>query len=409
MALTDKRPTVSSPQKTSYWDSPVTSYYLILGSTVLLLGIGLVMVLSSSSVTELAKSGNPYQVFLSQLQFVLLGLPLMLVVMRLPVKFFRNIAWAALGVAFVLQLLVFTPLGYANKGNRNWIFLGSMSFQPSELLKLALAVWCAAVLANKWRKLHELKHMLIPLLPVAVMGLGLILLGHDLGTALVVALVVVATLFVAGLPWRYIFLGLGAAALAVFQLMNGNRMGRINAWLGSCDGADAFGACFQTKHGTWGLASGGFTGLGLGASRQKWSYLPEAHNDFIFAIIGEELGLVGTLSVLGLFGVLAYAMTRVISRHPDPFVKIATAGIMAWIVGQALINIGVVIGALPVIGVPLPLVSAGGSALVSTMLALGVVMAFARNEPGTKEALAARRGVISRTVGVLGRAKAGAK
>lgn len=409
MALTDKRPAVSSPQKTSYWNSPVTSYYLILGSTVLLLGIGLVMVLSSSSVTELAKTGNPYKVFLSQLQFVLMGLPLMLFAIRLPVTFFRRIAWGALGVAFVLQILVFTPLGYANKGNRNWIYLGSMSFQPSELLKLALAIWCAAVLANKWRKIHELKHMLIPLLPVAAVGLGLILMGHDLGTALVVALLIAATLFVAGLPWRFIFLGLVAAAVGVFQLMNGNRMGRINAWLGSCDGADAFDACFQTKHGTWGLASGGFTGLGLGASRQKWSYLPEAHNDFIFAIIGEELGLVGTLSVLGLFGVLAYAMTRVISRHPDPFVKIATAGIMAWIVGQALINIGVVIGALPVIGVPLPLVSAGGSALVSTMLALGVVMAFARNEPGTREALAARRGVIRRTVGVLGRVKAGAK
>ena len=202
----------------------------------------------------------------------------------------------------------------------------------------------------------------------------------------------------------------GAVALPViWQItqMSDSRIRRITAFFS--DDCDPQKECYQTTRGLYALASGGWTGQGLGESREKWSYLPERHNDFIFAILGEELGLLGTVLVLGLFGVLAVAMTRVIRRHTDPFVQITTAAIAAWVLGQALINIAVVIGLLPVIGVPLPLVSAGGSALITTMVALGVVLSFARNEPGAGEALAARTGVVRRSLAVVGRSSRGGR
>jgi cell division protein FtsW len=186
-----------------------------------------------------------------------------------------------------------------------------------------------------------------------------------------------------------------AASLALTSV---NRMGRIQSWLVGCTDPDK---CFQTIHGQYALADGGWWGVGLGASREKWMWLPEAHNDFIFAIIGEELGLPGTLVVIALFGVLAFACYRLVLRSKDFFVRVATAGVMVWILAQAVINIGSVIGLLPVIGVPLPLVSSGGSALMATLFALGMLLSFARNEPGCREALAARPGVVRRSLAVL--------
>jgi len=233
-----------------------------------------------------------------------------------------------------------------------------------------------------------------------------VLAGDDLGTALVLLLIVSGCLWVAGVPMRMFGVaGAGAAlGVALLTIGHGSRTTRIGAFLNSNE-CDKTTDCYQTMHGKWGLASGGWGGLGLGQSREKWAYLPEAHNDFIFSILGEELGLVGTLLVLALFGLLAFAMIRMIRRHPDPFVQIATGGILCWIVGQALINIAVVIGLAPVIGLPLPLVSAGGSALIMTMAALGVVIAFARSEPGAQEALRARAGVVRRSLAVVGRAR----
>ena len=399
----------ASPQRRhgsllGHWNSVVTSYYVIVGASSLLLVIGLVMVLSSSSVESLDKSGNAYAVFLDQAKFALLGLPVAIVLARMPVRFFRAIAWPALGAAIAFQSLVFLGLGCGEGGNKNWVCLpGGVTAQPSETIKLALALWLAVVLARKQAYLEQWKHVFIPAVPVAGIAIGAVLLGHDLGTALVMFVLVAGALFVAGVPLRMfgvagVFAG---AAVTALVLLSDNRMGRISNWLGG-DECSASADCYQTLHGSWGLASGGIGGLGLGQSREKWSYLPAAHNDFIFAILGEELGLVGTLVVLGLFALLAFAMIRIISRHPDPFVKIATGGILAWIVGQAFVNIAVVIGLAPVIGVPLPLVSAGGSALIMTMAALGVVIAFARDEPGAADALAARAGVVRRSLAVVG-------
>lgn len=384
------------------WNSAVTSYYVLTGATALLIVLGLVMVLSSSSVEALDDDKSPYAVFLAQAQYALIGVPVLWVMSRLPVAVYKRLAWFALLASGVLQLLVFSPLGVGEKGNTNWIALGSFSMQPSEVVKLALAIWLGVVLARKRPLLGEWKHSLIPVLPVAAGAIGLVLMGHDLGTALIMMMLVAGAMFIAGVPLRIfgfaaLLAATGAAALTV---TSENRLGRILAW--TSNNCDAQGDCYQTVHGGYGLATGGWAGLGLGASREKWSYLPEAHNDFIFSVIGEELGLIGTLLVLGLFALLGLAMFRVVARHPDPFVKITTGAIACWVIGQALVNIGVVIGLVPVIGVPLPLVSAGGSALIMTMAAMGVVISFARSEPGAAEALAARGGVVRRSLAVIG-------
>lgn len=387
----------------SHWDSAVTSYYLMVGASALLLVLGLVMVLSSSSVDSLAAGDSPYKVFLNQAQFALMGLPLMIVASRIRPGGYRRIAWPALAVAIFLQLLIFTPLAVGTKGNLNWISLGpGLTIQPSEFSKVALAVWLGVVLARKQDLLHDWKHVAIPAGPAVGVVVGLVMVGKDLGTALIFVLLVAGALFVAGVPMRiFTVLAVATAGLVAIAASTSNRAGRIFAIFGG-ETADPSGIGYQTQRGLEALGSGGFAGVGLGASREKWSYLPEAHNDFIFAVIGEELGLLGTLLVLLLFAILGIAMVRIIRRHPEPMVKITTAAIGCWIIGQALINIGVVIGLVPVIGVPLPLVSAGGSALIATMLALGIVISFARDEPGAREALAARSSVVRRSIAVVG-------
>ncbi|SNT04541.1 cell division protein FtsW [Micrococcales bacterium KH10] len=386
------------------WDSPLTSYYMLVGATTMLLVLGLVMVLSSSSVDALAEGKSVYSKFLDQGLFVLIGLLPMLAATRIKLTFYLRFAWVLLFASFALQLLIFTPLARGKGGNMNWVAIGgSFTIQPSEFMKLALAVWLGFIMFRKNDLLHDWRHAVIPAIPVIAVALGLVMGGHDLGTAGVMILLAAGAHFVAGIPMRIFAVAAGGlGAFAVWYLAGSdNRMNRVKAWLGHADIADPQELAYQTKHGLWGLGTGGFTGVGLGAGRQKWSYLPEAHNDFIFAVIGEELGLVGTVAVLMLFAVLGIAMVRVIRRHPHPMVKVTTAAIACWIIGQALINIGVVIGLLPVIGVPLPLVSAGGSALLATMLALGIVIHFAREEPGAPELLKARPSLVRRSVAVV--------
>ncbi|WP_402467987.1 putative lipid II flippase FtsW [Isoptericola aurantiacus] len=391
------------------WNSTVTSYYLLVGATGLLLVIGLVMVLSSSTVTSIAAGESPYAEGVTQARFALIGLPVMLLAARTPVHWYKRMAWPVLLLAVGLLVAVLL-VGEATNGNQNWLPLGPVRFQPSELAKLALAVWLGAVLGRKQHLLGSVPHALVPAVPGALVVLGLVMAGNDLGTALIIAALVAGALWIAGAPTRLLLpMGvLGAVLVVVYAVLgNSDRMGRILATYGGC--ADQASECYQSLHGLYGLGTGGLFGVGLGASREKWRYLPEAHNDFIFAIIGEELGLLGTLCVLALFAVLGVAMARVVRRHPDPFVKIATAAVACWIVGQAFVNIGVVVGLLPVIGVPLPLVSAGGSALVATMAALGMVISFARSEPGASEALATRGGVVRRSLTVLGRGRRAAR
>ena len=385
-------------------DAPVTSYYVLLSVTVVLVVIGLIMVLSASSVKSLVESDNatPYVYFRKQLVFAALGGVAMLVASRVPVRGWKALSLPILAGALFAQLLVFSPLGVTVNGNRNWLAIGSFTLQPSEFAKIGLVLVGAAVLSAKRRSLGRIRHVLVPyVVPVVALTLVLVLAGHDLGTAMVMVGVVAAVLFAAGVPHRLFVWG-GAAMVAgavTLVVTSPNRLARFDVWLGK--DTNPYGAARQPLHGRYALADGGWWGVGLGASREKWQWLPEAHNDFIFAILGEELGLPGTLVLLALFCALALVCYRIVLRSNDLFVRIATAGVMAWIICQAVINIGAVIGLLPVIGVPLPLVSYGGSSLMTTMFALGILLSFARQEPGCAAALSAKPSVVRRSLAVL--------
>ncbi|MDI2098243.1 putative lipid II flippase FtsW [Ruicaihuangia caeni] len=356
------------------------NYFLLLGTTIFLVVLGLVMVLSSSAVESLRDGGGGFSGFTNQGLYALIGVPLMLVVSRLPVSFFKR--WAPIGIAvgIVLQLLVFTPLGWGYGGNRNWLSLAGFSMQPSELVKLALCLWLAWVLSAKPERLHDWRQLLKVVAPVAAASIGLVLVGNDLGTAVIMLAIVFGSLFFAGVRLRFLVVpGILIGMFGVlFAQLSASRRARIEAWLSGCE-TDYLDTCWQVQHGTWALASGGVFGVGLGNSRTKWSWLPEAENDFIFAIIGEELGLLGAAVVLLLFVVLAIAFVRIIRQQRDPFSRIVASGIMVWVISQAFVNIAVVLGILPVLGVPLPLISAGGSALITTLLGIGVALALARN------------------------------
>jgi cell division protein FtsW len=389
-------------------ESPLATHHVLLGTTAMLVVIGLVMVLSSSSVEALTQYGSPYYLFLNQAKFAVLGAVVLVVASRVPARTWQRLALPALLATAFLQLLVFVPgLGWAVNGNRNWIRIGSFSAQPSEAAKVALVLALALALSRRREQLHQPAKLLGAMVPSVALTVGLVLLTKDLGTALIMMVVVAVMLWVAGVPAKWFALaGAGGAVLATLLVVtSSNRMGRVEDWLfGATDTTDAIqGLSWQPVQGKYALASGGWWGLGLGASREKWSWLPEAHNDFIFAIIGEELGLPGTLTILVLFGVLALATLRLVRRSENFYAKLAVAGIAAWILGQACLNMAVVLSLLPVIGVPLPFISAGGSALVLTLLGMGILLSFARAEPGAPEAIRARESVVARSLAVLPR------
>jgi cell division protein FtsW len=363
------------------------NFFLLLGTTLFLLAFGLVMVLSASSVEDGASAGHDFfSSFARQGLYALIGLPLMLIASRMPLGFWRKWAWpAVLGTSF-LQLLVFLPgLGFYYQGNRNWIKIGAFTAQPSELVKLALILWVAWILAAKKNLLDDWKHVFLPIAPVAAVAIGLVLAGNDLGTALILGAVVLGCLFYAGVRFRIIAVAIAVVGVVVFIALHvggSSRGSRITAFLSGCPSSQyATQYCWQPVHGWWGIASGGIFGSGLGESKAKWSWLPNADNDFIFAIIGDELGFIGAVVVLLLFVVLTIAFVRIIRTSTDPFAKIVTSGVMVWLIGQAFVNIAVVLGLLPVLGVPLPLISAGGSSLIASLVAVGVVLSFARHQP----------------------------
>ncbi|MCX4535652.1 putative lipid II flippase FtsW [Streptomyces sp. NBC_00841] len=377
------------------WDRPLTAYYLILGAGLLITVLGLVMVYSASMIKalELSKPGTYF--FRKQFLAALIGSGLLIMASRMPVKLHRALAYPLLmGTVFLMVLVQVPGIGMSVNGNQNWLYLGGpFQLQPSEFGKLALILWGADLLARKQDKrlLTQWKHMLVPLVPVAFMLLGLIMLGGDMGTAIILTAILFGLLWLAGAPTRLFGGVLAVAGVLAFLLIktSPNRMSRLSCMGVSEPGPD--GSCWQAVHGIYALASGGWFGSGLGASVEKWGQLPEPHTDFIFAITGEELGLAGTLSVLALFAALGYAGIRVAGRTEDPFVRYAAGGVTTWITVQAVINIGAVLGLLPIAGVPLPLFSYGGSALLPTMFAVGLLIAFAREDPAAKAALAMRR------------------
>ncbi|MDP9432937.1 MAG: putative lipid II flippase FtsW [Actinomycetota bacterium] len=376
---------------------PLASYYLVLGSSTMLICLGLVMVLSASSVEAYTELDSSFSIFQKQATFALLGVPVMIVAARLPVNFYRRIAYPAL-LASLAGLVLVLIIGHEVDGGRRWIRLGPIMVQPSEPAKLALALYGAHVLTRKSRLLHYWKHLLVPVLPAGLVVATLVMLQPDLGTTIVAMLVVLALLWVVGAPLR-LFGALVGGLLALTVLLiivEPYRMRRITGFLDPF--ATASNEGHQAVQGMYAFASGGWWGVGLGASRQKWDYLPNQYTDFIYAIIGEELGLFGSLVVLVLFGLLGYGGIRIARRTSDPFVRLATAGIIAWIVGQGLINMCTVVGLLPITGIPLPMVSYGGTSMLTSMFALGMLLSFARTEPGAAQALASRPTLLRRAL-----------
>lgn len=367
------------------WDffeggNPYTNYWLVLGATIALSAMGLTMVLSSTSVTA---DGQAFTTATRQAVWAVVGVIGMIAMTLVPTRWMGTIGWVLMFLSSALLVLVaFSPLGHTAGGSTNWIRIGPVQGQPSELAKLALVLWGAAVLARKGKLIRHFTHWMMPFVaPGALSVLVLVLAGGDLGTAVIIILLVGAMLFAAGVSMRYFLLAavLAAGAVAALMWMTPYRMMRVYAWLGTnCDLPQE--PCYQTEQGLYALASGGFWGVGLGQSRQKWAYIPEVENDFIFTIIGEELGLLGTLLVLGLFAVLVVGIFRIAAASSDRFVKLVCFGIVAWLVGQAFINVAMVTGVMPVVGVPLPFISYGGSALTCAMIAIGVVLNFARRQ-----------------------------
>ena len=346
--------------------------------------LGLIMVLSASAVDSFLQSGGFFVGFLTQAGAAVIALPVMLGISRLPLVFYRKWANIALYSTIGLQLLVFTPLGVESGGNRNWLDIG-VQFQPSEMIKLTIAVWLGVNLPLIIKRVGPYSYRIFSALIPVYAALVVVLAGQDLGTAIIIFAIIVACLAFSGVATRMIVWPLiaGAAGVIFLAIISPNRMARILSFLNeNC--TDYTNACWQPLHGKWALANGGVFGVGLGQSKAKWSWLPAADNDYIFAIIGEELGMIGCLVVIGLFVTLAVAFIRIIRMANDPLVRIVTGGIMIWIVGQAFVNIGVVLGVLPVLGVPLPLLSSGGSALIMSLLAIGVVLSFTKEEKPVK-------------------------
>lgn len=362
--------------KADLWDVPVMLLVTTLGLAI----FGCIMVLSASSVTMISQGQSPFSQVSSQVMFLVLGVIAMAGITRIPVGYYhkKSVVYAMLIVALVMQLAV-VVVGVEVNGNRNWLKLGPVQIQPSEFSKLAIIMWLAWVYSRHGDISRSIWRTLFP----SIYGVGalvlLIMLGGDMGTAMVYGFIFVGMMWLAGAS-RSSLLKIGGA-FAVLALVgvlsSANRVARIFGIWGSCTNAN----CDQANSGEVALTTGGFLGVGLGQSRQKYNYLAEAHNDYIFAIIGEELGLLGTLAVLLLYVGLVYCAVRIMLRTTDPLVRLATGGIMIWLTSQAIINMGMVSRILPVIGVPLPFVSYGGSSLLSSLFAAGLLLAFARQTP----------------------------
>ena len=362
--------------KADLWDVPVMLLVTTLGLAI----FGCIMVLSASSVTMISQGQSPFSQVSSQIMFLVLGVLAMAGITRIPVGVYHKkfVVYAMLATALVMQLAV-VVVGVEVNGNRNWLKLGPVQIQPSEFSKLAIIMWLAWVYSRHGDISRSIWRTLFP----SIYGVGalvlLIMLGGDMGTAMVYGFIFVGMMWLAGAS-RSSLLKIGGAfaALAlVGVLSSANRVARIFGIWGSCTNAN----CDQANSGEVALTTGGFLGVGLGQSRQKYNYLAEAHNDYIFAIIGEELGLLGTLAVLLLYVGLVYCAVRIMLRTTDSLVRLATGGIMIWLTSQAIINMGMVSRILPVIGVPLPFVSYGGSSLLSSLFAAGLLLAFARQTP----------------------------
>lgn len=372
---------------------PELPYFLIIWSTIFLCALGLTMVLSSSTVTSLQESGNTYSIFIKQFFFLIIGSFAAFWAFRVRGAIWPFIARYALSISIVILLLPFVPfLGKNINGNRNWIEIGGFTLQPSEFAKFGLILWCSLRLRTLVQE-PGTKNLILLLAPGLVAIELLILLERDLGTALLVLIIFGGILFVSGAPIKHFLavITLGAIIGGALILSSDYRMSRFEALFNPFDERYYKFAGWQPAHSIMGLASGGLWGSGLGASKQKWANLAEAHTDFIFSVIGEELGLLGTLLVLALYAALIYSILRVAIKTKDDLSRYVTAGIACWFIAQVVVNIGSVTSVIPVIGVTLPFISYGGSSLLANLIAVGYVLGVARRTPEIAEGIRVSR------------------
>ena len=376
----------------SWLGRPMTSFHLVIAVVALLTSLGLIMVLSASGVRSYDDDGSPWIIFGRQVMWTVVGLIAFYVALRVPVRVMRHTASFSFALTIVMLVLVLVPgIGKEANGSRGWFVVAGLSMQPSELAKIAFAIWGAHLLAARRMERASLREMLIPLVPAAVIALGLIVAQPDLGQTVSLAIILLGLLWYGGLPLRVFVSSLFAAvsAAAILAVSEGYRSDRVRSWLNP--GADPQDSGYQARQAKFALANGGIFGDGLGQGTAKWNYLPNAHNDFIFAIIGEELGFVGAFGTLCLFGLFAYTGMRVARRSADPFLRLLTATATMWVLGQAFINVGYVIGLLPITGLQLPLISAGGTSTAATLFIMGMIANAARHEPEAVAALRAGR------------------
>jgi cell division protein FtsW len=366
---------------------PVNNFYILAISALSLSVIGLVMVFSASSIHALDTRGNAVAIVLRQLAFFVISIPLAIYLSQRTLAQWRLLARFGLLISAVILLILQVPgVGKTVNGNTNWIALPFVDIQPSELAKFLLILWASYMLANQERIGKTRVNVFLLIGPGFGLVMLLVMLGHDLGTTCVIAAILGGLLFVSGIELRLLgsLLAAGAVALAVLIATAGYRAARFLVVLDPFAVEDYKNAGWQPAHSLLGLASGGIFGVGLGGSRQKWGNLAEAHTDFIFAVIGEELGLLGTLAVLALLAALIFAIFKISLRCADPMSRYVGAGIGSWIAIQTILNVGSATSVLPVVGVTLPFVSYGGSALISLYIGLGYVFGSALRDPEVK-------------------------
>ena len=381
---------------------PIVIFYGVALPTILISILGLVMVFSASSVKALQESGSSVAIVGRQAILFTVGVLISLFLFRAPFAFLKRISSLSLLLSITALALPQIPgIGKEVNGNTNWISLGGFTMQPSEFAKLGMILWIAGVLARHESRVVDGvqdsndagRRLATELLPGIIAMMALILLGRDLGTALVFAAIAAAMLFVAGVQLRWFIVAIAALAVmaTVLILTQSNRIYRIKALLDPFSEEHYQNAGWQPAHSIMGLASGGIFGSGLGAGKQKWGNLAEAHTDFIFAVVGEEMGLFGTLTILALFAFMLLSIFKIALRSETLLGRFFVSGVGLWFAIQIVVNIGSVTGLIPVIGVTLPLVSYGGSSLIATLAALGLVLGVAMRD---KEV----RGEITRQV-----------
>jgi cell division protein FtsW len=374
---------------TAWLSRPLADFHLVLALTGLLTSIGIVMVLSASSVASVdpTTGSGVYSLFTKHLMFVSSGTLVFYLGLRMPLRRTRALSSTSVLICLGMLALVLTPLGSAGGGAQRWFVLGPLSVQPVEFTKVALALWGAHVLVTKHQMLHQWRHLLVPVVPVALLMFALVMAQPNLSGTITLGVVLASLLWFAGAPKRLfavLFAG-GVAGIVVLALTAGYRQSRVLSFLSP--GSDTSGAAYQATQAKYALADGGLFGKGLGQGPSKWAYLPNVQNDFIFAVIGEELGFIGCVVVIGLFVGLTVVGLRIATRNLDPWIRIVSGTLTVFTVSQAGINIGYVVGLLPVTGVTLPLISAGGTSIWVTMFLMGLLANAARHEPESVAAL----------------------